>query len=67
MLEKENIQACIQAYKKWLKNPLQDMPAHPDMSDFVKKSGVIGAPFNLHDPFLYAADKGIHIELEVDI
>lgn len=64
---KANIIACIQAYEEWLKNPMSDIPSSPDMREFKEKTGIIGAPFNLHDPDLYALDRGVEIEMEINL
>lgn len=65
--ERNNIIKCIEAYEKWLKNPLSDMPPHPDMTEFKEKTGIIGAPFNMHDATLYALDRNIEIVAEIEI
>ena len=65
---KEAIKNHIEAGKKLVKDPLTDHFAGlQDLSEFKKVTGIIGFPFNQHDPSLYAQDRGIEILAELDL
>lgn len=59
-----DIGVCIKAYNEWLKAPLSDMAETPNMAEFKKVTGIIGVPFDLRDPTLYALDRNIDIVLK---
>lgn len=64
---KSDISRCVEAYKGWAKDPLDDMPPTPDMTEFKEKTGIIGAPFNLHNVDLYIIDRNVDVVLEVTL
>jgi len=58
----------IEASKGQVEDPLGDhMSGLPDMSEFKRITGIIGFPFNAHDPDLYALDRGIQVVMTVEL
>lgn len=65
---KSDIQLHIQAGKKAALSPSANhLSGLPDMSDFKRVTGIVGFPFNMHDPDMYALDRKIEITMEVEL
>ena len=65
---KKAIKSHIDAGKKLASDPLTDhFKGLADMSEFKQTTGIIGYPFNVHDPDLYAIDRDVEIVLEIDL
>lgn len=65
---KSDIQLHIKAAGKAALSPSTNhAPELPDMSDFKRVTGIIGFPFNMHDPDMYALDRKIEITMEVEL
>lgn len=66
---KDDIVKHIELGKKVAENPLieHSFSSLPNLDDFKRITGIIGHPFDMRDPELYALDKSIEIVLEVTI
>lgn len=65
---KKAILQHIEAANKIEKDPLTShFEGLPNMTAFVNKTGIIGFPFNAHDPVLYALDRGVEVVVEVEL
>ncbi|MFA5495544.1 MAG: hypothetical protein WC247_12265 [Porticoccaceae bacterium] len=65
---RDDIAAHVAAADKFSRDPLGDhFSGLPDLTDFKRVTGIVGFPFDLRDPDLYAANQGIEIVLEVDL
>lgn len=65
---KEAILEHVMAGNKLKEDPLADhFDDLPDMTEFRRITGIIGFPFDAHDPDLFALDRGVEIVLEVEI
>lgn len=68
LAHKHLIEAYVAAGKAWSKDPLNDhFHGLPDASDFRATTGIIGFPFDAHDPNLYAADRQIDVVMAVEL
>lgn len=65
---KDAILQHIEAGKKFSIDPLTNhFEGLSDLKEFKRITGIIGYPFNAHDPDLYAIDRNVEIISEVEL